>query len=289
MGFGEKMAKVELKQSSAPAEEENKQGLRQLQMIELNLLKIFDQICRKNKLTYWIAYGTLLGAVRHGGFIPWDDDVDVCMPIEDYNKFIEIAESELPEYILLCYKHKGSGYNKLFAKLMDRRTTLVEKFDALCDGEFRGIYLDIFPYVKYPNISERTTYFLTKKMLSLCCRKNAYQKISVYNVVRWIALSLIFALFRAVWRILSFGNTGPYMELIPEDNGYVKRVHRDVIFPLKSLTFEGTSFPVPCNPDEYLRIMYGDYMTLPPIEKRTPHYLFFSVDKPYPHALGMEK
>ena len=262
--------------------------LRKLQLVELDLLKEFDKICKKNNLTYWLAYGTVLGAVRHGGFIPWDDDIDVCMPMADYKTFLKIAPSQLPGHILLCYRHKRSRYNKAFAKLMDRRTTLVETNDTLCDGEFRGVYLDIFPYIQYPAISENLTYFLIGQMMPLYCQRIAFQKISVGGFWCWVKVSLKLGLYKMIWAFLSL-KKGAYMELIPEDNGYIKRVRRDDIFPLKPLSFEGLDFPAPHNPEAYLETIYKDYMTLPPIENRVPHYLFFSVETPYPHPQGMKK
>ena len=262
--------------------------LRKLQLVELNLLKVFDKICKKNNLTYWLGYGSVLGAVRHGGFIPWDDDIDVCMPMEDYKKFLKIAEKQLPEEILLCYPHRGSKYNKLFAKLMDRRTTFIERYASLCDGEFYGIYLDIFPYIQYPAISEKLTVWLTKNMMFLRWRKNQYQKISILRIGYWFMVSFLLLFFKLVWAVLSIRKCD-YMEIIPEDNGYFKRVHCNDIFPLKSIRFEDDDFPAPQNTDAYLRTFYGDYMTLPLPENRKPHYLYFSTELSYSQLSGIKK
>lgn len=272
----------------SPVEEKPVTELRKLQLIELNLLKNFDKLCKKHNLTYWIAYGTVLGAVRHGGFIPWDDDIDVCMPMKDYKKFLTIAEKELPEYILLCYKRKGSKYNKLFAKLMDKRTTFVEKYASLCDGEFYGVYLDIFPYIKYPAISEKLTSWFTEKMMLLNWRKNQYQRITIPRIFFWLFVSVSLACLKFIWNILSL-KCGEYMELIPEDNGYFKRVKCDDIFPLKPIHFEDADYPAPNNTDAYLKTFYNDYMTLPPEEKRQPHYLYFNTEKSYFQHMGKEK
>lgn len=264
--------------------------LRRLQLVQLQLLLNFDKVCKKHNLTYWIGYGTVLGAVRHKGFIPWDDDIDVCMPMVDYKKFLKIAESELPEDVLVCYKHKGSPYNKNFAKLMDRKTTLIEFLSYLGDGDFRGIYMDIFPIVHYPAMPAKLSRLLCLAMCHYWWLANQPCQITFKNLIKncWYKMAYFMGrTFWFCWEMLA--KKSDNIEILPYDNGYGIRYHKDVIYPLCELEFEGHKFPAPHDPHVYLQTIYGDYMKLPPEEKRKPHALYFNADKPYPHPLGIFK
>lgn len=115
-----------------------------LQKVEFDILVEFDRICRKFNLKYFLFSGTLLGAVRHGGFIPWDDDIDVAMPINDYYKFVKICKTELGEdYFLQTY---NTDYvNFWYAKIRKNNTTMLESgFENV--NMHHGVWIDIFPY-----------------------------------------------------------------------------------------------------------------------------------------------
>lgn len=111
--------------------------------VELNILKEVKRICEKHNIKYFAEGGTLLGAARHGGFIPWDDDIDVAMLRDDYNKFIEIAQSELPEHLFI-QNSKTDIRPNLFTKIRDSRTTWIPKGNDLKLKNY-GIFIDIFP------------------------------------------------------------------------------------------------------------------------------------------------
>ena len=113
-------------------------NLSEIKKIELDILRAFRSFCEKNSLRYFLAYGTLLGAVRHGGFIPWDDDIDVAMPRTDYERFLKEFRDERYE----VYDLSKKGYFYPFAKLCDTTTVLIEEMSV---KNSIGVYIDIFP------------------------------------------------------------------------------------------------------------------------------------------------
>ena len=121
-----------------------KEKLKKLHNVEVEILDEFNRICNKHNLQYFLSYGTLLGAVRHQGFIPWDDDLDVSMPREDYEKFIEIAEDELNKEYYIDNKNTNDKYYLNFTKLRKKNTVFEQDFQVNYDGP-KGIWVDIFP------------------------------------------------------------------------------------------------------------------------------------------------
>ena len=122
---------------------ENQNDLRKLQLVELDILKEFLRICKKHHLRYYALGGTLLGAVRHEGFIPWDDDIDVGMPRPDFRRFEKIAEKELPEYLHYCSFMKTEGYHHYVPRITDSRVKVIDE-SAAVDAE-KEAWIDIFP------------------------------------------------------------------------------------------------------------------------------------------------
>ena len=146
--------------------------LRTLQLHLLDILKSIDQVCKEHDLRYYLAAGTMLGAVRHGGFIPWDDDIDICMPRSDYDCLMRHASEWMPQpYEILCAEY-NSDYPSDFAKVVDSSTTLIERQHHRYVG---GLYVDVFPLDTIsasPVIQRIQTwqYSLLKKCLYLLCR-----------------------------------------------------------------------------------------------------------------------
>ena len=124
--------------------------LQSLKDRERDMLKTFVDICNKHSIKYFVQGGTLLGTVRHGGFIPWDDDVDVSLPRDEYERFLAVAEKELPEYYFLQTKDTDPEYPNNFAKIRDSRTTFLES-SAKNLNINHGAYIDIFPLDNYPS------------------------------------------------------------------------------------------------------------------------------------------
>ncbi len=140
--------------------EKDNSMLRQLQMYELNLLKTFAGICEKHHLKYYMIGGTMLGAIRHQGFIPWDDDVDIGMPREDYKKFMEIVETEIPSYMVFLNYKKDKEYLRYFSRLVDRRVEIYN--DSNTDTLVENAWIDIFPLDGTPDNKLRRWLFFTR-------------------------------------------------------------------------------------------------------------------------------
>ena len=138
--------------------EYDKETLDKLHQVEMEILDDFVKVCEKHKLRYFLTGGTMLGAVRHSGFIPWDDDVDIGMPREDYDKFIEIGDEALGDkYQLECFEH-NKNYHLPFAKVVKKNTIFDEGFDKL--KYLKGIYIDIIPFENVDKIDKSLKFFL---------------------------------------------------------------------------------------------------------------------------------
>jgi len=116
----------------------------------LRMLKIIDYLCRKHNLHYWLCFGTLLGAIRHKGFIPWDDDLDICMMREDYEKFIKIAQKEFPDDLFIQTRETDPLYDylPLPCKVRDKKSLIIA--EGMTDKKYhQGLFVDIFPVVRF--------------------------------------------------------------------------------------------------------------------------------------------
>lgn len=241
--------------------------LRRQQERMLELLCEIDRICKKHGIRYWLSSGTLIGAVRHGGFIPWDDDLDIEMMREDYDRLMDILPTELPSTMALQNHRTDHTYFFFYAKVRDRRSLLSEgnNYDRMWKEQ--GIYIDIFPLEYQPisihKISEKTAGHMYK-IWRTCTDDN----LGIRKVMRLFHFNrrFVFPLLRLLCSISGTDVITSGMG-IPYHN---PRFAKD-IFPLATLKFEGREFPVPHNYDHMLRLMYGDYMHLPPEERITTH------------------
>ena len=129
--------------------------LRKAQLLMLKILKEIHNICVKNNIKYFLSDGTLIGAIRHNGFIPWDDDLDIGMLREDYEKFCSIAQEELPEEFVLQTQKTDKGYGLQFGKVILKNTIWIEKVAKNTKRDYSGLYIDIFPYDKIPEDKRR--------------------------------------------------------------------------------------------------------------------------------------
>jgi len=140
--------------------------LRQCQLVQLRMLHVLDTICRENDITYCLGYGSLLGAIRHDGFIPWDDDLDVWMPEKDYKRFLHIARPYLPNDITLHTPDMTPRIAIRFAKLRDTNSFMLELGQGISVNDPSGIFIDIFPMEICPNMPAPVIKFLAKSVLS---------------------------------------------------------------------------------------------------------------------------
>lgn len=251
--------------------------VRKLQQRLLDILIDIDRICRKHNIQYWIDFGTLLGAVRHGGFIPWDDDIDISMPSEDYKKFLEIAPKELSEPFFLQTKETDPSYRLLLNKVRDKNTFFVTRHEDFTLDYNKGIYIDIFEVVPYPNMTRK----LQKKILfwyqKVCFFYSVKQRVTLKNHVASLVFPFIKIGLDLIWAIANIkpkNKLGYEKHFSVYGNSYTK----DMVYPLKDIVFEGKTFLGPADPDRYLTSIYGDYMKLPPKDKRRTHIIHVTLE-----------
>lgn len=227
--------------------------LRKGQLRMLDILKAVDKICRAHNIPYWLSSGTLLGAVRHGGFIPWDDDLDIEMLREDYLRLLPLLREELPEQFMLHDKSTDKDYPHLYAKVRDRHSCIKE--DYVFEMKHQGCFIDIFPL-------ERSTYPLHRvayKLYVNLCHPKVYKYRWLYNFNYKLLTRIVFPLFRKCTSMFFPNNS--YRHTL----GMKFKAQRfsEDLFPLSGIDFEGCSFRAPHNVHNYLTRMFGDYMALP--------------------------
>ena len=253
--------------------------LRKLQMIQLEMLVEVDRICKKCGIKYNIIAGTLLGAVRHGGYIPWDDDADVAMLRPEYEKFRKACKQELDASRFVFQDHRNTkGYRWGYGKLR-RKDTLFLREHQEHMSYMQGIFIDIFPLDGVPD-----NYFLRsmKNFECFCVRKILWSKVGkvaeknffrrqVYKLLDKIPEKDIFHYYHAMIHHANRKRTRMVRILMfptPNDEwGYYRRWYENSA----GIEFEGVAFQGIKDCDSYLSFKFGNYMELPPEEKRKIH------------------
>lgn len=250
-----------------------------LKKIEINILKEIDGFCGKNNLRYFLCGGSLLGAVRHKGFIPWDDDIDILMPREDYERFIETFGDKT--YSILSYKNNRDYYLP-FAKVVDTRTCIRETLVKSVSG--CGVYIDVFPLDGLSNnllTAEKILKKNNRKMrLNFAIELNVFNK----NIFKYCICKILRIFFNSKKLCKSMEKTS--MRYKVEDSNYVgvsfgfygkKEIMDKEIFENSiQVEFEDGKYFAPSEYDKYLSHLYGNYMQLPPIEKQVTHHSFIA-------------
>ena len=263
--------------------------LKEIWMIELDMLMEFEKVCKKYNLKYWAIFGTLLGAIRHNGFIPWDDDIDVCMPREDYEKFLQLSDEFKDPYFLQT-PHTDPGYYYSLAKIRNSRTTGFSDIRG-CFGFNSGLWIDILP-IDYINIEDSERLFKEIDELNAFC--SAYMKIPGKHLndkgKRLLRshpyLSPMQACDDAQKKAAYLcGQKTEYLSIVANTMISVNRhTYRAEDFEeTVTIDFEGVmKMPVPKEYDDVLKVTYGDYMKFPPVEERGIwHSNVFDTEKPY--------
>jgi lipopolysaccharide cholinephosphotransferase len=260
---------------------QSKLTLEQIKDCETNILSTFADFCDKNNLRYYLSYGTLIGAVRHQGFIPWDDDIDVEMPRSDYNKIMEILSQQnnlITENIELKTPF-SANYQYPFAKVIDN-TTFVQEI-TMKKKYKTSVWIDIFPLDNIPDSPQEAKQFINKaKKISKYYFYTIERKYSGKDLIGKIKFNTIRLLLTPVYKIInqkqrinrfaqkySSQNTQRFTELIA--NNYAEFSIRDNSFLAQTkLQFENRMYTTFADYDTFLKNYYGDYMKLPPEEQR---------------------
>ncbi|MCQ2234625.1 MAG: LicD family protein [Paludibacteraceae bacterium] len=262
--------------------------IRPLQLKIMEILEVIHHVCEEHGLRYYMIDGTLIGAVRHKGFIPWDDDMDIGMPRADYEKLIAHCKEWLPQrYEMVCYENDPS-YPLHFAKIQDAETTLVERPHLYYLG---GVFVDVFPIDGAPTQKWRQRlwhlkYQFLRKMLYFSFRdpyKHGHGPSSWAPLIaRWIKPM-------AGWQesikkcTLEYKfEESEYASVNHEDGVGAMVPRKEVLGEPTPIEFEGRTFWGLANNDYYLTKLFGDYMTPPPADKIHQHHFFYmDLEHPY--------
>lgn len=275
--------------------QEYKSEINELQKIQLSMLKDFDAVCQKHRISYQLFSGTALGAVRHKGFIPWDDDIDVVMLREDYERFFDSASKELDSNKYYVQREFSEHWPMFFSKLRLNGTTYIEKYHSHDARIHQGIYIDIFPCdnLSDSRLMQKFQYIASKIVIAKSLYARGYETNSTVKKC-----------FMQFCRILP---TEPFKRLCIRRNdssslkvhtffGGGKKFERSIYLrewfeQSVKMRFEDSEFPVSAHYDEMLRVMYGDYMIMPTLEQRVckRHAAIVDINKPYTFHLEEQK
>ena len=261
--------------------------LRRIQLAELEILDQIHEFCKKNGLRYSLAYGTLIGAVRHGGFIPWDDDIDIVMPREDYNKLLSIWPKEANPQFLLQNKNTHTDFNQNFTKIRKDHTAFLQfEFEKKATYP-TGFFVDIFPgdRIAPQGVKRRFQYFncaisLLYSREGVTSKKDTLPEKVLMKVPRALRLKI------RNWcdRNIQKWNNTEHQYFFPSTILDAKVYYpADLFDNMSEIMFAGKKYMCVRDYDTFLRLYYGDYMQLPPEEKRvlTHHPIFIDFSENY--------
>jgi lipopolysaccharide cholinephosphotransferase len=243
--------------------------LRKGQLRLLDMMVEFDRICKKHDIPYFLSGGTCLGAVRHGGFIPWDDDVDIDVWHTDYKKLMKILPKELPEYYLMQTPKTDKGFYRLYMKIVDKNSYV--RF--IKDGrrqrlEHKGLSIDIFPLEAV--FSYKLRNFVDQYYaIALLIKRKAIDSKPLSRIKAFLAWPFLKIAAGFVRTLSIFADK----EQVSHSCGtkMSPRLKYSNIFPPEPILFDGKEFLGPAKPKQYLKRLYGDYWIIPPEEEREVH------------------
>lgn len=259
--------------------EYDEKTLKKLHETELEIVDEIVRICNENNIDYFLVGGTLLGAVRHKGFIPWDDDIDLGMSRKDYDRFIKIAPKKLKEkYHLDCFEYNKDFYLP-FAKVKKNGTIFDEEVAHHVEHH-KGIYVDIFAFenIDKPNsIFLRMRAIIIKSIIDTTFYKHKMRELKKCRHPFLVSILSIFSKKRLM-KIQQYllkknkNDNSKYVNALSGSYALKKEMLlREDVFPTKDFEFEGRTYKGMNNSHKYLSQLYGDYMKLPPKEKRVNH------------------
>ncbi len=249
--------------------------MQQLQQALLLMLEDIDDICNRYNIKYSLASGTAIGAVRHHGFIPWDDDLDILMIREEYEKFLAVPENVFKNKGYTIQKEFSSDWPMTYSKVRKDGTTYIENYEAKIQNAHQGIFIDVFPIdnLSDSEFTARLQWIIFKLLAAKELRKRGYKTDSLVKKA-----TMLFATILPEKPMVRFVQA--------KKLGDSKRVHcflgaaihrerniflREDFSDYVEIAFEGRKFPIMKGFDEYLTASYGDYMKLPPESQRNEH------------------
>ncbi len=265
------------------------------QTMLLEMLKDLDEVCTAHQISYLLFSGTMLGAVRHGGFIPWDDDIDVVLLRKDYERFLDAAEQSLDSEKYYVQREFSTHWPMQFSKLRRNGTTCIEKFHPKDEQIHQGVYLDIFPCDNLSTnaIIRGLQYLASRVVVAKALFARGYETRSLLKKCFIQVCRLIPR--NALWRFA-----------VRKRETASKRVHtffgagskyRKNVFPREwfsdtvRMQFEDAFFPVSAHYDAFLRCLYGNYMELPNEQERRckEHVAILDLERPYTEYLEEQR
>ncbi|MBQ5841008.1 MAG: LicD family protein [Clostridia bacterium] len=240
--------------------------------VQLDLLEQLGQVCQKHGLRYFASGGTLLGAVRHKGYIPWDDDIDIQMPREDYERLLQVAPTEFAEPYFFQTAYNDVQFSRGHAQLRNSNTTAIMLTEKGKYSFNQGIFIDIFPLDGVGDTAsalakQRKRVQFWNRLLSLTVRypantNKSFAKGLLHGILRWLPYRPLYRRMEKACRQYEGAST-ERVALISFD-----AYNDKLVFPRRCLEetvwlpFESTTIPAPAGYDEMLTIQYGDYMTM---------------------------
>lgn len=264
--------------------------LKKVQAAEMSILKDFVSVCEENNLKYFALAGTTLGALRHGGFIPWDDDIDVGLLREDYDKVLEIFKRDFSDKYTVVNGDEFSGYPLMTTRIIINGTKFVEEplKNIKCP---LGIFLDVYAFDNAAKDEKarikqtKKTWFYSKLLI---LKHIPFPVLPFYGIKKklchvitflgWLFLNVFFVSHKYLYSkckhystMYNGEDTGIYGYFCDTD-GFCQTMPASDIFPLRKMKFEDIEIYFPNESEKMLTAVYGDYMQLPPVEKRKNHY-----------------
>lgn len=258
----------------------------ELKQLQCDILEEVHSFCCKSNIRYFLAYGTCIGAIRHGGYIPWDDDIDIGMPRPDYERFIHEFNGS-SSHLYVISPELNWNYYAPYANVCDNRTLLIEENNGH-NGIEVGVKIDVFPFDGIPSTLKE--YHKEKKVMKILWEMLYYKRVNLKNLWKkkkkrffkciFMKLLLSWCSYSGIQKIIhKLATSYPY-----ETSEYAI----DVIMPWKkdvmceknvfdevvNVPFEGINVSIMKDYDRYLSLRYGDYMQLPPEQERVPHHGF---------------
>lgn len=246
--------------------------LRKAQLRMLDMLIYIDEICKKENIPYCISAGNVLGAIRHNGFIPWDDDIDIMLLRKDCKKLCRyLKKHPHPQYAIQMFS-TDFGYVGAWPILRDIKSEYIQNDRVHNARKYRGLQVDIFPW-------EKKIVPIFHKISALITVKNNNWFVGRCMILSRIIHIIQYGLLHPAFRLIGFfiGNKNVYMHSYGAMLGY--KHSKDVLFPFKPISFEGHILSGPANPDLYCREQYGEnYMNLPKEDSRNHHQATYIIE-----------